>query len=77
LILAEVTIPAKLCKCDVCGHEWTHAGKLPTNCHNRQCRSREWNGKKRRSRAEEIKLPAPRTGGRPKTKPFFDYSEDP
>jgi hypothetical protein len=64
----DTTIPAKLCKCDVCGHEWTQVGKLPIHCRNKQCQTREWNGKKPhgRSHIHEIKLPAPRTSGRPK-----------
>jgi len=61
-------IKAMLCTCDVCGHSWkSFCTQPPTWCPNPECRSREWNGKKYRKHGSEIKLPAPRKGGRPKT----------
>lgn len=68
-MITDITIPAKLCKCDKCGHEWEQTnGKLPMQCRNEDCRSREWNGKKiqTRSHIHEIKFPARRAGGRPR-----------
>lgn len=80
-MIRDTTVPAKECKCDKCGHMWKvyDGGKLPTWC--RSCRSREWNGKKQQvqSHVHEIKLPAPRTGGRPKTvarTALFEQDED-
>ena len=78
-MICRITIPATLCQCDKCGHSWTSYGDAPPkNCRNQKCRSREWNGKKLllQSHVNEIKLPSPRKGGRPKNKPVFDYSED-
>jgi tRNA(Ile2) C34 agmatinyltransferase TiaS len=64
-VITKITIPALLCKCEKCGHEWESVGdEPPTNC--RKCRSREWNGKKRLSHTREIRFPAPRKGGRPR-----------
>jgi hypothetical protein len=68
-VIRDVTIPARECRCDKCGHSWISIGEsVPTHCRNRNCRSREWNGKKQevRSHRNEIKLPAPRSSGRPK-----------
>ena len=77
-MIHAVTIQALQCTCNKCGCGWTVIGdKVPTYCHNQECRSREWNGKKRPIYSKEIKLPPPRQGGRPKVKPFFDYTEDP
>jgi len=73
-------VQAQQCVCDKCDHEWIIPAEAtpPVNCANQKCRTREWNGKKQqiRSHRNEIKFPAPRTGGRPKTITGFDYSED-
>lgn len=61
-MIKEVTIPARLCKCEAllkngqpCDYEWISIATLvPVNCQNRECRSREWNGKK------EKKVPSPK-----------------
>jgi hypothetical protein len=77
-MIEDTTIPAKLCKCEKCGHEWTQTdGKLPQHCRNQDCKSREWNGKKKQlqSHIHEIKLPAPRKGGRPNTVTLLDDGE--
>lgn len=75
-----VKIDAMQCTCEVCGHEWVSTGKqLPECCANPKCRSRQWNGKKRlvKSHVNEIKFPAPRKGGRPKTITLIDVREGP
>jgi hypothetical protein len=79
-MIAAIAVPAKLCTCERCIFEWLSLTSQPPQfCRNPECRSKEWNGKKHqvRSHVHEIKLPAPRTGGRPRTRPIFDYSEDP
>lgn len=46
-MITNVTIPARLCRCEICFYEWISiAERVPVNCQNRECRSREWNGKK-------------------------------
>lgn len=46
-MIKDVTIPARLCQCSICDYEWISIATLvPVNCQNRECRSREWNGKK-------------------------------
>lgn len=46
-MIQDVTIPARYCVCDLCGYDWHSIAFLPpTHCQNRDCRSREWNGKK-------------------------------
>jgi hypothetical protein len=76
-MIRETFRPTLDCTCDKCGYAWVVLGRTPpANCANKDCRSREWNGKKQRSHAKEIKLPAPRKGGRPRTITLFDYTED-
>jgi hypothetical protein len=61
------SITAMRCTCDRCGNSWvSFKDTPPLRCPN--CQSREWNGVKLylRSHVNEIRLPAPRTGGRPK-----------
>lgn len=54
-MIKDVTIPARLCRCEICLYEWLSiAVQVPVNCQNRECRSREWNGIKER------KPPAPK-----------------
>lgn len=68
-MISDITIQAKLCRCEKCGHSWVSmSNRPPRHCRNRKCRSREWNGKKQevRSHRNEIKLPAPRQAGRPR-----------
>lgn len=51
-MIKNVTIPARLCTCEICFYEWITilaADRVPVNCQNRECRSREWNGKKPKS----------------------------
>jgi hypothetical protein len=53
-MIQDITIPARLCQCEAllndgtpCLYEWISIATLPpTHCMNRECRSREWNGKK-------------------------------
>jgi hypothetical protein len=50
-MIQDVTIPARLARCEVCQYEWITIltpPRLPMHCMNRECRSREWNGKKKR-----------------------------
>lgn len=68
-MVLTTTVPARLCTCDKCGYSWVlYEGNPPIRCASKTCRTREWNGKKQqvRSHVNEIKLPAPRSGGRPK-----------
>jgi hypothetical protein len=59
MILRDVMVPGKHYKCDACTWDWISiAKKKPDCCPNPDCRSREWNGKKRRVRAK-IVLPKP------------------
>ena len=65
MILGDVMVPGKSLQCDVCLLKWVSivASKLPDACPNRECRSREWNGvKKKRKPAPKpkIELPKPR-----------------
>jgi hypothetical protein len=69
MILGTITVKAKSLQCDVCGypvgHErpWHSIGvRLPEQCPNRYCRSREWNGKKKKRKpasGPKITLPKP------------------
>lgn len=46
-MIKDVTIPARLCRCEICFYDWISiASQIPVSCQNRDCRSREWNGKK-------------------------------
>jgi hypothetical protein len=84
-MITDITVPAKRCKCDVCGREWTiyEDNPLPSHCRNQDCRSREWNGKKihTQSHIHEIKFPSVRERGRrhttTETIALIDYEEDP
>lgn len=64
MILGDVLVPGKSLQCDACKIQWVSiASKLPDACPNRECRSREWNGvKKKRKPAPKPKivLPSPR-----------------
>jgi len=61
-MITNITVPARLCKCEAmlksgqpCLYEWVSiAERVPSHCQNRECRSREWNGKK------EKRAPAPK-----------------
>ena len=60
MILRDVLVPGKELRCDLCGWTWVSiASDLPDFCPNRDCRSREWNGKKKRIRPTRIQLPKP------------------
>jgi hypothetical protein len=67
------------CCCLKCLHEWiSPTDQPPRFCRNPTCRSLDWNEKKprtQRSHVNEIKLPSPRSSGRPRTT-SFDYDED-
>ena len=79
-MIEDIAIPATLYLCERCLFEWLSFSSQPSQfCRNLECRSREWHGKKQhvQSHTNEIKFPAPRTRGRPKTCTIFDYSEDP
>ena len=64
MILGDVMVPGKSLRCDQCGHHWVSiANELPVFCPNRDCRSREWNGKKVKrqpARQPKIELPKPK-----------------
>ena len=83
MILGDVMIPGKSLQCDECGwpdvegrkhiKPWVSiASKMPDACPNRDCRSREWNGKKQKRKPApkpKINLPKPQ---RIKTEEFDD-----
>lgn len=79
-MIEVISLPAKLCTCERCLTEWISVTvRPPQRCRNQACRTREWNGKTQqlqKSHAQEIKLPAPRSPGRPRTSASFDWSED-
>ena len=60
MILRDVMVPGKELECEICSYVWVSisSDKLPEFCPNRLCRSREWNGKKKRG-AGKITLPKP------------------
>ncbi len=60
MILKTVQVSGKSLRCDVCGYEWVSiAAELPECCPDRKCRSRKWNGSKKRGRTPKIVLPKP------------------
>jgi hypothetical protein len=60
MILGDVMVPGKSLRCDACGWPWISISKdLPEACPNRACRSRQWNGPKKRIRPTRIELPKP------------------
>lgn len=76
-MIDNIKIPARLCTCDICRYRWVSTRIAPPQfCQNRQCRSREWNGKKLPNYSKAIKLPARRKGGRPKTITLLDEDEE-
>ena len=64
MIFADVQLLAKHYLCDLCKWDWYSIGtRKPDCCPNRECRSREWDGvKKKRKPAPKpkIELPKPR-----------------
>lgn len=62
MILGDVMVPGKSLRCDKCKYPWVSiSSELPTNCPNRDCRSREWNGKKaKRKPARQVKIELPK-----------------
>lgn len=62
MILGDVSILAKHLRCDLCLRDWySIASRLPDACPNRDCRSREWNGvKKKRKPALKPKIILPK-----------------
>lgn len=62
-MIRDITIPAKECSCSACGYTWISIStRIPESCRNRDCRSREWNGKKIKRKPErgpKVKLPKP------------------
>jgi hypothetical protein len=66
MTIKDITIPARLCTCCLCGYSWITLlapPRLPSHCQNRECRSREWNGKKPKRVPEKkpaVILPKPK-----------------
>jgi len=64
-MIHDVTVPARLAHCEVCQYEWVTLlapPRLPATCMNRECRSRQWNGKKVKRKPDpkpKIVLPKP------------------
>lgn len=69
-MITNITVPARLCICEAllkdgkpCAYHWVSiADRIPIHCQNRDCRSREWNGKKERKPQEKkptLVLPKP------------------
>lgn len=60
-MIRRTRIPAIRCQCEVCGHVWySIARKLPESCANLKCRSREWNGKKKRVTKPKVRIELPK-----------------
>lgn len=60
-MIRKTRIPAIECTCEKCFHKWySIARKLPESCANLGCRSREWNGKKKRERTPKIRVELPK-----------------
>jgi hypothetical protein len=63
MILGDVMVPGKKLQCDACKYIFVSiASRLPDCCPNRDCRSREWNGKKQKRKPTpkpRIVLPKP------------------
>ena len=60
MILGDVLVQGKSLRCDMCGRDWISISQdLPEACPNRDCRSREWNGPKKRTKPTRIELPKP------------------
>jgi len=62
MILGEVQMPAKHLQCEECAYDWySIAKRLPDSCANPKCRSRQWNGvKKKRKPAPKPKITLPK-----------------
>jgi len=59
-VIEKVQIEALRCTCQICNYVWLSISKCPPEfCPNKDCRSREWNGKKKRSVKPRITLPKP------------------
>jgi ribosomal protein L37E len=55
MILGQVNMLANHYQCNLCDYDWySIAKRIPDSCPNRDCRSREWNGKKKK------RIPAPK-----------------
>ena len=64
MIVGDVQVPGKSLRCDVCHWEWVSiARELPETCANHECRSRKWNGPKKRIRPTRIEMPKPQKVG--------------
>jgi len=66
----QTTVLRFTCEQQACRRQWTgepDAVLIPERCPS--CRSRAWQGQKRQSHVNEIVMPAPRRGGRPRTRP--------
>ena len=60
-MIQEVSIKATNCICNICHYQWVSiAATLPDTCRNRDCRSREWNGKKKRVRKAKTRIELPK-----------------
>ena len=66
MILTDVIMLAKHYQCNLCSWDWySIAARKPDCCPNRECRSREWDGKKKKRKPAPkpkigIELPKPR-----------------
>ena len=61
MILRDVMVPGKELQCDACKNIWISISRaLPDCCPNRECRSREWNGKKKRVRKARTRIELPK-----------------
>lgn len=64
MILPDVTMLAHHYRCNECGWDWySIAKRKPDACPNRDCRTRQWDGKKQKrkpKRGPGIELPKPK-----------------
>ena len=61
MILGDVQVAGKHLECEKCHYRWISiAATLPDICRNLDCRSREWNGKKKRVRKPKTRIELPK-----------------
>ena len=61
MILRDVMVPGKELQCEKCFWIWVStASELPEACPSRECRSREWNGPKKRVRKPKVRIELPK-----------------
>lgn len=61
MIVGKVMVPGLSLQCEACGYPWVSTAKeLPECCPDKGCRSREWNGPKKRVRKAKVRIELPK-----------------